>query len=341
MKNKFLLIIAILVSNSILIVGCKADNKPLNNNTNIQNNELIPVKIERLDNDLYLYLNNSTQEAKLQLEKKYNSLLEAFGSTVINRSDIQNDAFYNKLKSYFSNALLLQIYADEHQKFSDITVLQNELEKVNFRISKNFSGKTIPTLDFHVSGFKENVIALDNIISISADKYLGTDYLVYKKFFEEYQLSQMKPEFITRDIIKAWLINELPKSVDKKNLLSEMINQGKILYALEILFPDWKESDLIGYNQEQIDWSFKNEKNIWNKTIQNKYLFSTDYQVINKFIEDSQYTPTVGLDSPGYLGRWVGWQIIRAYVKNTGAALEDIINLTNTQLILKESKYNP
>ena len=58
-------------------------------------------------------------------------------------------------------------------------------------------------------------------------------------------------------------------------------------------------------------------------------------------MDDAPYTATISTDSPGRLGAWIGWQIVKAYAENTGASFDEIITEVNMQTILKQSKYNP
>lgn len=337
--------IAVFTTISTLWLSCTANNKSQNSNTAdnsiSKTEEQIPVQIERLDNDIFEYVLNPSVEKQYELKNKYGDLLEAFGSTVLNNSDVDNSLFFNKIQSYYSNNMLRKIYEDEQKLFQNIDPYKEELSKANYIITQHFENKKLPLLAMHVSGFKENVIATDTIISISADKYLGSNYKIYQNFFENYQLNQMQPQMITRDLLKAWLIYEMPKTNERKTLLSEMISSGKILFALEELLPNWEDTDLIGYTPNQLDWCYQNQKNIWQKTVKQNYLYSTDHAIINKYNADSPFTATISPDSPGRLGQWIGWQIVRLYAQNTGASLEEILNETNAQNILKISKYNP
>lgn len=299
------------------------------------------INLERLDVDLYEYLQNPTKENETLFKNKYGDLLEAFGAVVINNSDVDKPEYFKTLQSYFSNASLSKIYKDELSIFNNIKPYNDELTTANLLIKENFGGKQLPSLAIHVSGFKENVIVTDSILSISADKYLGSDYPIYQSFFENYQLNQMQQKMIVRDLLKAWLLSDIPKNTTRKDLLSEVINEGKVLYALEILLPNWNQSDLIGYTDDQLNWAIANEKDIWNTTLQKKYLYSNDPQTINKYINDAPYTATISSDSPGRLGAWLGCQIVKSYMKNTGDSLGQLFEEDDPQKVLKLSKYNP
>ena len=123
-------------------------------------------------------------------------------------------------------------------------------------------------------------------------------------------------------------------------LLSAMINEGKILYALSVLLPQKDRDDLIGYTTTQSAWCKENEKEIWKSIVKQNYLFSTDNMVITRFINDAAYTAPISQLAPGRVGCWIGWQIVEKYAKRKGVSLQEAVN-TDAQVILKESKYNP
>lgn len=322
------------------LYSCNANSKHDIHSVSLQNRDTV-IEIKRLDIDIFDYLQEPTLDKAESLKNKYGDLLEAFGIVTINNSDVDDPLFFEVLRNYFNNEVLGQIYKDELVTFSDLTLYKDQLNQANTLINEYFPNKQLPQLAIHISGFKENTIVLDNIISISGDKYLGDSYPVYKKFFEDYQVIQMQPKMITRDYLKAWLLSETPKSNQRKNLLSEIIREGKIIYILKQLLPDWSDNDLIGYTPDQFKWATENEKQIWQKTIQNKYLYSNDSQVINKYINEAPFTTTISSDSPGSLGKWLGWQIVNEYMKNTNTSIKELLENNDSQKILKLSKYNP
>lgn len=299
------------------------------------------IVIERFDKDLRSFLQNTSTEKENDMKEKYKTFLDAFGSVTIDNSDSDNPLFFPAILQYFSNGMLNQIYKDAVDTFSVVEPYEQQLSVANELIKQNFEGKQLPRLGMHVSGFKANTIVLEDFISISSDKYIGKDYPLYKDFFDEYQRIQMQPKMIVRDYLKAWLIGELPNDNKRKDLLSEIINEGKILYALQQLLPEWSEADLIGYTSEQMDWVNKNEKNIWKTTVKENYLYSTDYMTIIKYLDEAPYTSTISPESPGRLGAWLGWNIIKGYAENSKLGLDDILKDTDNQNILKISKYNP
>ena len=322
--------------------SCAGNTEKPYNKTYVQDQSIL--KIQRFDKDFHSYLANPTEEQYTILRTKYPNFLKAFGVVTVNLQDEELDnpvLFKQLMEPYFSNTALSKIYADALTLFSDLSTYELELTKANDLIKTYFIGKELPGLSIHVSGFKANTIVLDSIISVSTDKYLGKDYSGYKPFFESYQTIQMELKYIVRDFLKAWLMSEFRETNQRKNLLSEVIYQGKILYALNELLPEWDESDILGYTEQQQEWCEEHAKDIWKMTIDHNYLFNSDSQVIQKYMEDAPYTAIISAESPGRVGLWLGLQIIKNYAKNTGHDLQSILLENNNQLLLKSAKYNP
>jgi hypothetical protein len=63
---------------------------------------------------------------------------------------------------------------------------------------------------------------------------------------------------------------------------------------------------------------------------------------IKRFIDDAPYTAAFSEESPGRTGVWLGWQIVRSYMKqNKNTKLANLMNNANYQSILNQSGYQP
>lgn len=331
MKN-ILLIISILS----LAVSCTGKTQS-QNKADIQSTTE-GSNIIRFDTDLYNYILNPTTEGQNSLTIKYPQLLPALGQTAINMPLKNNEKeFFASIVDYFDHPMLLAIYKDAIDRFSDTELYDAQKADIEQIANGQLSGKKLPQLAFHVSGFKENAIVLENLISISTDKYMGTDYNSYQDFFSGYQLQQMQPKMVMRDYLRAWVSSDklINEEMDK-DLLAAMIAEGKILYALSVLLPRYSDRDIIGYTDEQMEWARQNEKSTWETMIKNSHLFSKELTLIVRYTDETAFADKTKVK----LARWIGWQIVDKYAKNTKGSLSEILN-TDARTILKNSKYNP
>lgn len=329
-------VIFLLVTSIFILTGCANNSKY--SNSGIQHKDVV---IERFDKDFFEYLKDKNIAGEQQLSEKYPVLLSAFGKIVTNNSNITQPAFFQSLDKYFSDTTLLHIYSDAVKKFDNVEQIEKSLSKANEHLWEIYPGKQLPRFAMHVSGFKQNVIVTDSVISISIDKYLGENYPLYKDFFYDYQRSQMSPEFITRDYLRAYVISSLLTESKSHDLISTMIKEGKCAYLISQLMGETTSENVIGYNDKQIKWCKNNERAIWRTTIERKFLYSTEYLIISKYMDAAPYTSLISPLSPGRIGDWLGLQIVESFLRNNPkTAIPDLMNMDEHK-ILELSKYNP
>lgn len=332
MKNIMLLICTLLLAS-----GCTGKTRG-----EAKSNKTDTARIIRFDKDLYDYIRNPSKESESGLISKYPALLPAVGLTTINM-EMENrpNSFFVEIRDYFDHPMLLNLYKDALDKYGDVTLYEDKASGIRQIINEILPNRQLPNLAFHVSGFKENAIVLEGMISISIDKYLGTGYELYRSYFNDNQRQQMQSQMILRDYLKAWIMSEkIVKEETPESLLTTMIEEGKILYALALLLPDYKTNDIIGYTDQQISWCRDNEKNIWQTLAKQDNIFSTDRAIIAQHTSEGfspAYLSNTGIDR---IGCWIGWQIVNNYAKNNKFSLSEILS-ADSRTILKNSRYNP
>ena len=106
--------------------------------------------------------------------------------------------------------------------------------------------------------------------------------------------------------------------------------------------PEADDSIKTGYSSKQIEWVFENEQNIWKVIIDNNLLFSNKPKQYLKFINNGNTTSGFPKEAPAKLGGFIGWQIVRAYMKrHEGMPLETLFQINDGKTILNESGYKP
>ena len=77
--------------------------------------------------------------------------------------------------------------------------------------------------------------------------------------------------------------------------------------------------------------------------VKKKILFSTETKLNKRFIENAPFSKfylEADKASPGRIGVWVGWQIVRSYMEHNDVSLQELINIKPEDLF-KKSKYKP
>jgi len=306
---------------------------------NKTNEESLEFKIIRFDSDLYRYLTQNGSDSELQ---NHTDFLDIFGEGILAIGKPDSAGFYYRLKTYFSEPTLMGIYKDEQEKFADLTEINKELSKGLHIFLQQFPQIKPPKVYMHVSGFGQNIVVTDDILSLSADKYLGEDYPVYQGFFYDYQRQLMTPDRIVPDYLLGFMMANLPFLGDEDILLDRILYEGKLRYMLSQLLPGRQDRECVGYDKEQYEWCMKHQSLIWKTILENHHLFTGNYLTTTQYLKESPHTAYLPVESPGRVGVWLGYQIISAYMKQKPqTGWQELMENTGYQEILKESKFKP
>jgi hypothetical protein len=200
----------------------------------------------------------------------------------------------------------------------------------------------VPQVVTFISGFNYAIIASDSTLGIGLDMYLGKDYEYYFMLrYPEYKRRNMVPKAIASDCIRGWLTSEYVND-SQESLVNQMIYYGKVLYAMDALFPSMNDFSKIGFTEEELLWCETNESNIWAFCIDNNLLYSTDPGEIIKYIGEAPFTAGFSKESPGRTGWWLGWQIVRAYMaSHSEISIQELMAFDDEQKLLTASNYKP
>ena len=112
-----------------------------------------------------------------------------------------------------------------------------------------------------------------------------------------------------------------------RTFLGKMIAAGKQLYMIDAYVPSASDEVKIGYSKEKLLWAEANESEIWRYFIENDLLYSTDTKLNKRFLDEAPFSKFYlahDSSSPGRLGQWMGWQIVKAYASRTDKSILDI-----------------
>lgn len=240
------------------------------------------------------------------------------------------------------NPLWRELYGEVQKKYANFEPVQKELETLFKHIKYNFPKTKTPKVITVISemDYNNKVIYTDSLLIISLELYLGKEHKFYQ--FPKYLKQNFEQKQIMPDVVSSFSTNKIA-SVTDKTLLSQMIFFGKQLYLKDLLLPDYNDADKMGYTPAQIAWCEENESYMWRYLLENEMLYSDDSKLGNRFINPAPFSKfylEIDNESPGRVGAWIGWQIVRSYVKNNDVPMEKLLKM-NAKEIFEKSKYKP
>ena len=176
---------------------------------------------------------------------------------------------------------------------------------------------------------------------IALDNYLGPDHEFYSSFYgyikQNLDKNQLLPDLATA--YAEQLIHQSKRSI----FLDELIYFGKQLYLKDVWIPFKENHEKIGYTIDQYQWAEANEFYIWQYFVEKELLYDTDKKLVSRFISPapfSRFNLELDSESPGRVGQYIGWQIVKSYMKNNPTSLSKMLQMDALE-IFKNAKFKP
>lgn len=307
-----------------LLVGCKE-------NLRFHSSEIertaSAVEVQRFDRDFW-------DMDSLSLAQKYDEFVPLYVHQIMQLPPSQVEVF--KQDSAFG---ALRHQADS--VFASTDAIAQRIGVAFAYLQHYFPAMQLPVVSFHVSGFNQSVVTTSDRVSVSIDNYMGEDYSLYPQIAYQYEVPFMTSRHVPIDVLLGWLSSEFPDTTGR--LLETMIYHGKLMYLLQVCFPEETMAELLSYTEDQLQWCLRYEKNIWAMLIEQRDLYSTDWRIITRYTQPAPFTNGLSQEhSPGRVGVFVGWRIVSSYMEqNQLVSLQDLMNEQDAQKILQLSGYRP
>ncbi|HMC02276.1 MAG TPA: gliding motility lipoprotein GldB [Flavobacteriaceae bacterium] len=312
-----------LITFLVIIVSCKKENEHEKEISQID----IDITIERFDK----LFSEASAAGLPNLKKTYPFMF----------SEKYSDSTWI---ARMNDTLQRELHMEVFKAFSNFEDVEDEIHQFYQHLKYYFPETRAPRIITSTSDvdYRNNVIVTDTIVLIALDTYLGKDH----RFYEGIQ------KYLTQNFTKEQIVVGLAEAygkkyvfqTERKTLLDEMIYAGKLLYFKDIMIPFKSDAEKIGYTQEHLDWSKANESYIWRYFIERELLYSTDSKLPGRFINPAPfskfYLVEIDNESPGKIGQYIGWQIVKAYMKNNKVSLKELLS-ASPEDIFNNSKFKP
>ncbi len=236
-----------------------------------------------------------------------------------------------------------ELFTETQKNFKDFSSVENQLTQL-FKHVKYYNPKyrepNIVTMLTNID-YDSRIIYADSLLLISLDVYLGKEHKFYTDYPKYIKENNTKNHIVV-DAAKA-IIDKQIQALSKGDFISKIIYEGKKMYLLDKYLPSISDKEKIGYSPEKFNWTKGNEEQIWMYFVEKKLLFSTDTKLNKRFLENAPFSKFYMEQdnlSPGRIGVWVGWQIVRSFMEKNDVSLQELLKM-DEEIIFKKSKYKP
>lgn len=346
MKNYFIYCLLAIFG----LTSCTGNNAP-----DVSHIE-INLELNRFEQDFFAIDTNNIQTSFENLSQKYPSFFQDFIINILGLPIKEFDQATAEMviKRFLNDYRAIKDSADK--LFGPTPDFYEEVKKGLKYVKYYFPEYPLPEKIISFVGPLDAIYAAstgsygdvltEEALAIGLQLHLGSNFSVYHSDFglamyPTYISRRFTPEYIAVNSMKNIIDDIFPDRSANLPLIEQMVEKGKRMYVLDKLLPNTPDSLLIGYTEAQLKGCIANEGLIWNYFVVNGLLYNREEPIIKNYIGDSPNTQELGEGAPGFIGLFVGWQIVKEYMKNQEAPSLVKLMQTPPREVFEASKYRP
>lgn len=305
----------------------------------------VNLAVDRLDIAIFSLDTLHAETALNTLEQKYPAFLNDYLYNILALPP-QKDSMLPMLTSFIRE--YRPVYDAAQHSFRDLLPVTRELRQglqfLKYYFPRYKAPEKMITFIGPVDGYG-NVLTR-NAFAVGLQLYLGKNSPLYQtemvsNTYPAYQSRRFEPSYIAANCMKNVLNDMYPETSHSRTLSETMVDQGKRLYALDLLLPYTADSVKTGYTAAQLEGCYQHEAMIWNFFVQNNLLYVSDPFMIRDYVNDGPNTAVLGAEAPGDIAMFTGWQIVKKWMgENPKTTLQQMME-TDPAKIFQEAKYKP
>ena len=260
--------------------------------------------------------------------------------------EAEEDPYPYLYETYAEPEMLAWLADTVAEVHSDLDQALAKVEQA-YRYHRHYlPGDSLPTVVTYSGVFGSPVLFFPGGAAVSLPMFMGRDFSAYKTFppdyLPRYFFHRMDKEYLPIEVMDEYARARWYCPAVTPKVLDHMIHEGKLLYYLDLVFPETPDSLKIGYTANQVQWAKENEVNAWALILEEELLYNSQQLEVLRLIGEGPFTKGMTQESPGRMGVWLGWQIVREYMRrHPEVSFEDLLVIDDAQTILAESGWKP
>ena len=304
--------------------------------------EQVDLKVNRFEQLLFAINNDNVEELAGKLEADFGTFNEVFATQIMQKGNLSDTQYYHELLAFTQHNDMQEAYDSVALLFTDFSEIEEDLELAFGQFSVDFPSYPIPEITTFFGGFNYGVVTYDNNIAIGLENFLGKNSKYYSLLGNpKYLKFQKQKKFIVSNVLEVWINEHFQKYIGGRDLLSQLIYKGKIMYCIDKMLPESTMQDKFRFSKAQMDWTEENEASIWQYIVHEDLLFSKNEQQFRTFINYAPFAKGMPPEAPGRVGYYIGYRMVSEYMKSNEVDIEDLMYLKDSREFLKQSKYKP
>ena len=222
----------ILLFSMAVCLGCQWHLRPANDAVDERR-----VSIVRYDRIEHLYLTTADFAALQQMKTAYPMQTRMLIEDVLKLGRVDESDINTRFLMFFQDSTLQALMRDVERQYASTDDLDDLLTESFGRLRDMLPSIELPSVYTQIGSLDQSVVVGNNSIGICLDKYLGTNFSLYKRpdyGYSDEQRRMMDRKYIVPDCIGFYLLSLYPMPLDSGMTQKERdIYIGKIQWVVD------------------------------------------------------------------------------------------------------------
>lgn len=328
----------VLILSSSALVACGGPEE-----TVIAAGEPVTIELGRLDRALFHASPDSMAAASLKAYATFGEFYRIYIEDILQGAPIRDPRLPMVLHRFVLDPDWSEAQRAVDSVLGDMETQRALFEKAFTRLKTLFPDSLTPSVVVFNSGYNYGIFPTDSVLGIGAEWFIGAGHPVIgylaPEGFPQYVKARMEPDMLVPGALKGWLLVHYTRDVQGADLLTHLVETGKVMALLDALLPEVDLSLKMAFSEEQLAWCERNEYEIWKQLVSGEQLYSKKPEDIGRWMNDGPFTNGLPRESPGHLGEWIGYRMVKGYFKaNPKLTFPQLLAMEDSREILKSYK---
>jgi hypothetical protein len=303
----------------------------------------LDLRIERLDQDLFRSAGDTAFNFSLKLYATYGPFYRDYVERILGVGRVDDPRLPIALTAFVMNPDWRAVQQRADSVLGDLEPQRAEMEAAFERLHTLFPDSTVPRVIAFNSGYNYGIVPTDSVLGIGVEWFVTKgsplEALLAPEVFPQYLKDRMRPEMLVPSAVKGWLQVHYTRDVAGEDVLTHLVEIGKVMHLLESLLPGTNPALCFAFTDPQLTWCESNEFNIWKQLVTDELLYSRKPEDVDRLMNDAPFTNGFPRESPGHIGEWIGYRMVAAYMKgHPDVTIPQLLASTDPRVVLKSYK---
>jgi len=303
-----------------------------------------PLRIERLDQDLFhSSATDTTGRFPLKLYAQYGEFFRIYVEQILQGAPVDDPRLSVVLSRFANDPDWSAAQRAADSVLGDLEPQRAQFEAAFSRLKALFPDSLTPRIVAFNSGYNYGIVPTDSVLAFGVEWFIGPQQPVIQYLapenFPQYVKDRMRPDLLVPSAVKGWLMVHYTRDIGGADLLTNLVETGKVMALLAALLPDTDPALQLAFTPEQLAWCEANEFTIWKALLDEQQLYSKKDEDIARIMNDGPFTNGFPRESPGHIGEWIGLRMVQGYLRaHPDVTLPQLFAIKDPLPVLKSYK---